>query len=180
MQGKRLIRSKNEATGQGMVEFALVLPILFLVLFGLFEIARAVFIYGTVVTAAREASRYGSAATWDNIAWERVYKGQYLDCAGILAKANNIDFLSTFTQVTVQYFRNNTRIATCQGSAFVYDDPTYEIKSGDRIVVEVRGLFTPVVQIAPLTALTFRSESRRTLLGCVDLPSAYPEWRYCQ
>lgn len=163
-----------------MTEFALVLPILFLVIFGLFEVGRAVFIYSTVVTAAREAARYGSASNWDNGADARVYTGQYLDCAGILAKANNIDFMSAFSQVTIQYFRGTTRIATCQGTTFVYDNSSYKIQSGDRIVVEVRGLFVPVVRITPMTNLTFRSESRRTLLGCVDLPSAYPEWRYCQ
>ncbi len=180
MLGKRLGANKKEAKAQGMIEFALVLPVLFLVIFGLFEVGRAVFIYSTVVTAAREAARYGSASDWDNAANARIYKGQYLDCSGILEKAQNIDFMSAFSQITVQYYRGTTRIATCQGTNFVYDNSSYKIQSGDRIVVEVQGLFVPVVHIAPLTNLTFRSESRRTVLGCVDLPSAYPEWRYCQ
>lgn len=40
-----------------MVEFALILPILVLLLVGLFDVGRAVFAYNTVSNAAREAVR---------------------------------------------------------------------------------------------------------------------------
>lgn len=43
--------------GQALVEFALILPILVLLLVGLFDVGRAVFAYNTVANAAREAAR---------------------------------------------------------------------------------------------------------------------------
>jgi Flp pilus assembly protein TadG len=53
------ITKKNKA--QAMVEFAIVLPILLLLLYGILEAGRLLFIYSTIVTASRQAVRYGSA-----------------------------------------------------------------------------------------------------------------------
>lgn len=47
----------QQARGQAMVEFALVVSVFILVLVGLFDIGRAVFAYHTVNNAAREAGR---------------------------------------------------------------------------------------------------------------------------
>ena len=44
--------------GQGMVEFALILPVLLLMLLGVIEAARVIWAYMTVQTAVREAARY--------------------------------------------------------------------------------------------------------------------------
>jgi len=49
----------RERRGQGLVEFALILPILLLVLIGILEFARILFIYVNVSNAAREGARYG-------------------------------------------------------------------------------------------------------------------------
>ena len=57
---KRIFASKSvHRNAQGMAEFALVMPVLLLVVYGLFEVGRLVFIYSNVITAAREAVRYG-------------------------------------------------------------------------------------------------------------------------
>lgn len=48
---------KNEKA-QGLVEFALILPLLLLLLVGVVEAARIIWAYTTVQTAAREATRY--------------------------------------------------------------------------------------------------------------------------
>lgn len=44
--------------GQALVEFALVLPVVIVLLVGLFDVSRAVFTSSTLATAAREGSRY--------------------------------------------------------------------------------------------------------------------------
>ena len=53
--------------GQSLVEFALIVPLLLLVVLGLFDVARAVWQENTLAFAAREGSRYaivhGAAAT---------------------------------------------------------------------------------------------------------------------
>ena len=46
--------------GQAMVEFAFVLPILLLVVFGLLEVGRLIFIYSSITNASRNASRHTS------------------------------------------------------------------------------------------------------------------------
>jgi hypothetical protein len=51
-------RKYNQESGQGLLEFALVLPILLLVLVGLAEFARIFAIYTNLFNAAREGTRY--------------------------------------------------------------------------------------------------------------------------
>ncbi|HET6732752.1 TadE/TadG family type IV pilus assembly protein [Mycobacterium sp.] len=50
-------RCRTSSRGQALVEFGLILPIFLLVLFGLFDLGRAVFAYNTIQNAAREAVR---------------------------------------------------------------------------------------------------------------------------
>lgn len=45
------------ARGQSLVEFALVVPLFLLLLFGLFDLGRGVFAYNAIQNAAREAVR---------------------------------------------------------------------------------------------------------------------------
>ena len=49
----------RKAKGQSLVEFALVIPILLLVIFGLFDLGYAVFIKNMISNAAREGARTG-------------------------------------------------------------------------------------------------------------------------
>ena len=63
---KGLMRTKSYARrAQAIVEFAIVLPILLVVLIGIFEVARYVFIYSAVTNASRNASRYASAVGYE-------------------------------------------------------------------------------------------------------------------
>jgi Flp pilus assembly protein TadG len=48
---------REERRGQALVEFALVFPILVLILLGIFEVGRLVFAYNTLGNAAREGAR---------------------------------------------------------------------------------------------------------------------------
>ena len=50
-------RGRRAQAGQGLTEFAFVLPIFVLVLVGLFDLGRAVFAYNTITNAAREGAR---------------------------------------------------------------------------------------------------------------------------
>ncbi|MGH2377795.1 MAG: TadE/TadG family type IV pilus assembly protein [Candidatus Limnocylindria bacterium] len=50
-------RSRGEE-GQALVEFALVLPVLLMLILGLFDVARAVWQENTLAYAAREGTRY--------------------------------------------------------------------------------------------------------------------------
>lgn len=52
--------SRRDGRGQAMVELALALPIFFLIVFGLIDLGRAVFVYNSLSEGAREGARYGS------------------------------------------------------------------------------------------------------------------------
>jgi Flp pilus assembly protein TadG len=61
----RLARAAATRGGQTLVEFALVLPIFFLLLFGVIDMGRFVYMNSTLSQAAREAARVGAVeASW--------------------------------------------------------------------------------------------------------------------
>ncbi len=58
-------KPRSGARGQGLVEFALVLPVFLLILFGLIDVGRYVYLNSVLSQAAREAARVGAAeAAW--------------------------------------------------------------------------------------------------------------------
>ena len=52
------MRLACDARGQALVEFALVLPVALILLVGLFDLSRAVFVSSTLATASHEGDRY--------------------------------------------------------------------------------------------------------------------------
>lgn len=46
--------------GQSMIEFALILPVMVLIIAGIFDLGRAFYSFITITNAAREGARYGS------------------------------------------------------------------------------------------------------------------------
>lgn len=54
-----MVKSLRRENGQTLVEFALIAPILFLLLLGIMELGRVIFAYNTISNAAREGARYG-------------------------------------------------------------------------------------------------------------------------
>ena len=56
-----MFRNRSERTrGQALVEFALVVPIFFLLVFGLIDLGRAIYVNNSMAEAAREGARWGS------------------------------------------------------------------------------------------------------------------------
>jgi Flp pilus assembly protein TadG len=56
-QARHMIENRKPRQGQGLVEFALLLPILVLVVFGVLELGRAFFAFIAITNAAREGAR---------------------------------------------------------------------------------------------------------------------------
>lgn len=50
-------RKMRDRRGQGLAEFAIVFPLIALLIFGIFDVGRAVYAYNTIANAAREAAR---------------------------------------------------------------------------------------------------------------------------
>jgi Flp pilus assembly protein TadG len=60
----RALRRRTRSRGQALVEFALVVPIFFGLLFGFIDVARYVYTTTAYGQAAREGARYGSVEQW--------------------------------------------------------------------------------------------------------------------
>jgi len=140
MKLKKLSPKKNRA--QAMVEFAIALPILLMLLYGILETGRLLFLYSTIVTASRQAVRYGSATGIGPNGYPR-----YQECAAIRETANKVDYLNAFddADISIVYDRGDPTIsddfATCDGGV------TEAQLSGNssRIVVTIEGDFFPIV-----------------------------------
>lgn len=100
MNLQNLTPKKNKA--QAMVEFAIVLPMLLLLLYGLLEAGRLLFIYSTIVTASRQAVRYGSATGEGAGSVPR-----YQDCAGIREAAQRVDYLNAFNDEDIHIYHDD-------------------------------------------------------------------------
>ncbi|MCW5878599.1 MAG: pilus assembly protein [Anaerolineales bacterium] len=152
---------KKVSSGQGTLEFALVIPVLLLVIFAIFEGARAVFIYQSISTASREAARLGSSTQY------------YMNCNAIRDKALEYADVarSTASDINIYYVDDSLGVIGNCG-AVVADD----IETGDRIVVEVTGYFDPAaaIPLMRIPQMTFNSTTRRTILKSVEVGQALP------
>ena len=79
-----MARLRKSERGATLVEFALVAPLLFLLLFGVIEFSRLIAAYTGVWTAAREGARY---ATTTDLSTIDPSVPRYADCDGIKATA---------------------------------------------------------------------------------------------
>jgi Flp pilus assembly protein TadG len=135
--------------GATLVEFALLAPLLFLLLFGIIEGARLIGGFTGIWTAAREGARY--ATTLDD---STVTPGtpRYLDCAGIRATAKaKVGGLVSISdsQIGINYFDAvGTQVADCNTADSTYPDPpSASVGGGSTVHVTVEGSFQAVVPL---------------------------------
>ncbi len=168
---KSLKISNNLTIGQGIVEFALTLPILLLLVFGLIEFGRLLFIYTVVTTSSREAARYGMVVG-DNGAGTL----QYRDCAGIQNAALRIGVISGLeaSDIAIAYDRGPGRASL--GICPLIPDA----KLGDRIVITVTGTYTPmgIIPFFNFPPFPITSSSNRLILTAVPLVGVTPGAAY--
>ena len=141
-----------------MLEFALVMPMVLVMILGIFEFGRAAWVYMAVNTASREAARYGSGIG-------DIGDGtpQYLDCAGIRAVALQFGGPAGVKadDITISYDEGpgTSNLGACPLAIGA-------LETGDRIRVQVVGNFeiTPVFMLADLPAFSINSHVSRTIL----------------
>ncbi len=155
--------NKTNKNGQGMVEFALVLPILLLLVIGLIEAGRLIFMYSAVISASREAVRYG-VTTGTNASGTPLAQ----DCDGMRAAARKAATIVTLedSDIVIQYDNGpgTAVLATCSGST-----TSFEPQSGNRLVVTISTQYEPAVPLVPLGPLTISSTAARTYIGQIDI-----------
>jgi Flp pilus assembly protein TadG len=177
---------RRGSRAQAMVEFALALPIFLLVVYGLLEVGRLIFMEAAVITSSREAVRYASAWGVNSAGVQ-----QYDDCAGIRNAAKNTAFLLGLQDSSINICYDsgpgtNTDAnckdaygnlvqgknikAYCSGPS-----DTASLTSGQRVVVTVSATYNPVLPLfLPLTQKNMASTAFRTVLGVVDLNTPTP------
>ncbi len=119
-----LRRDREQHRGQGIVEFALAVPIVLTMLWGVIEAGRLLFIYSSVASASREAARY--AATVD----------QFNDCAGIRDAAKRLAFFAGVSDDTID-IEYDRPIPEVWPAPTPYADgcPASAVNLGDRVRV---------------------------------------------
>ena len=85
----------GRAKGQALAEFAIVLPIVLLLLLALFDLGRAVFIYNGLTNGAREGARLAIVNQNKDKVFERV---QAMTFAGPLSNPDSDDLVSYYQQ----------------------------------------------------------------------------------
>lgn len=150
---------------QAIVEFALVLPILLMMLVGVLEVGRLIYIYAVVTNASRDGSRYASAVGLDDSGLYN--KFEY--CKGIVDAAGRFAYFIPLT-ITIEYDTgpSGTVYDTCLPLTGA-DNVT--ISNGARVVVTVNTTYTPLVKLIPISPRNIESSSARTIIGIVELQS---------
>ncbi len=145
--------------GQSMVEFAIVFPLLLILIIGIFELGRAMFVYSITIAASREAARYGSAI-------QDIGGGiaQYEDCQGIRDAAKRIGKFAGINDgdITIKYSNDSGVFSSsCP--------PSQEISLADSITVTINTSISPITPMGSFTSFPITSSSTRTILKKIRL-----------
>jgi len=128
--------------GSTLVEAALVLPILLLLIFGMFEFGHFIITTSTVTNASREAARFATTTGTGSGTGPR-----YADCDGMRDAAQEFGVLGEPTdgQILLQYDEGPTTsvFLTCAGTSI---DPSL-IENGDRIISTITVPFQPIIPL---------------------------------
>lgn len=128
-----------------MVEFALVLPILILIIMGVFDLGRAIYGYNVISNSAREGARYGIVHAHRN------GDPNDLDTVGIQTAARANTFAvdpADITNVTSQCLDPN-------------GNSTIECSSGNSVQVTVFYTFRPLTLF--FTSFNLNGRARMTI-----------------
>ena len=152
-------RSSRGEIGQGMVEFAIVFPLIVILILAIFEFGRVMFAYSVSIAAAREAARYGAAI-------QDIGGGipQYKDCQGIREAAKRFGKFAGIgdADITIKY----------SDDAGVYSTvcpPSQEVGLTDYISVTINTSIKPITPMGSFNSIPVGSSSSRTILNKIRL-----------
>ena len=114
---------QHSTTGQGLVEFALIMPLLLILFVGILDFGRVLFVYSEVSSAVREAIRFSAVNP--------------LDCVGIRQRAGSTLTLTDVADMDLTLSYDNGETAYFTFDAACADEPP-EPAIGDRITLRAR------------------------------------------
>ena len=187
------IMTPKKSKAQAMVEFALVLPLLLLLLYGILEAGRLLFIYSTIVTASRQAVRYGSA-TGQGLT---TTVPRFQDCAGIRLAAQKVDFLNAFNDDDIHIYHDdgpdpaNSTVGLNEAEYCFNPALTDPWDPGNtnnkRLIVRIDGDYLPIIpKLIPFAKRSqdntppnpIKAKSARTILVSVAIVVTVPPSTY--
>jgi hypothetical protein len=154
---------QRNQSGQGMLEFALILPVLLLVIMGIIGFGHLFFAYVLTVSASREAVRYGSVVGVNENGIPR-----FRDCDGILAAAKRVGSFAGISDadITVTYDKGPDSLVYGSCTPGEYG-PAVEL--GDRVLVDIAVTYHTIVPLVPMPPIELHSHSTRTILRSVSI-----------
>lgn len=164
MFSKGLTRKEN---AQGMVEFALIIPVLLVLVFGVMELGRLFFIYAATMTASREAARYGSAVGGASSGVPR-----YLDCSGMRNAAGTLGSIAGIQESDITITYDDGDPTHILGSCPVGGVGSTWEGLGTRVNVTVSTDYKPIVPLVPLKPFKITSQTARTIIKDVVIGTA--------
>lgn len=159
---------RQKPRAQGMVEFALIMPLLLVLMFGIIEVGRLLFIKIVVSSTSREAARYGTA-----IGLSPSGVPFYRDCAGIRGAAKRVGVLIGLpdNQITVSYLHtDNTQYGACAVGTTM--GPPSD-KLGDQISVSTWVNYRPILPLHLIPRFNMNATTQRTIIKDVSVGTAY-------
>ena len=173
MKHIKLPHQKSKA--QAIVEFAIALPVLLLLLYGLLETGRYLFLYSTIVNSSRQAVRYASATGLGDggIKDNNIGIPRYQDCNGIRARATQGAYVATFDSIVIKWDEgpaDTTPTTYCSGATDTSLTSSMLADNSHRVTVEVHYTYSPLVpRLVPFTINPIVASSSRTVLLSVSI-----------
>jgi hypothetical protein len=149
------------AGGQGLLEFGLILPLLLILMFGVIEAGRLIATYVGVVSASREAARYGAGVGLTSSTSDLP---PYLDCTEIDAAALRLNALANIGSITISYdnLLDGGSYAGCP-------PPMSQITLGTRIIVSTAATYQPIANFFGIPPIQVTSQTSRTIMKGIYL-----------
>ena len=156
-----------------MLEFALTLILLLVVVLGLLEVGRLLFVYAAVVTSAREAARYASVAGRNDSG--NLY---FQDCNGIRNAASRVTFFQNVQNSDILIYYNVNGNNDGDGNPIFTQyctpgssvDSSVTLDTNDRVRVDVGTTFNTIVEFLPLEdGIQIDSSASRSILGIIEI-----------
>lgn len=151
-----MTKRRNSLLGQSLVEFAILLPLLLLIMIFLFDLGRAVYYYSVIHNAAREGARYGIIINTDGVGCSTPDEEGIEDAIHDRAIGLNIAALSVSSSCVNIYDENDFLI-----SSKIRVDVTYEFEP----VTPLVGMFLSDVDGDGLKEIVLHSTSTMNVEG---------------
>ncbi len=155
----------KRSRGQGLLEFALVMPILLLLLFGIFDFSRVLVTYAMASNSLRSGLRQAAVLGYDES------QAQFADCEHMRDIIRQTFFVAAPT-IAIQYEKSATgSIIPCTGSSI----NSNLLTNGDLLQISVSTniqLLTPFLSNA-IPNLQINMRGQRTIVNFIELTNQY-------